>query len=309
MPDLPFQDSVSYAGYLTGWSGIRWLPERSAYRMFRGIADGAYRRNGKGVSRLRSNLQRALGDADRRTREHAVHEGMRSYMRYWCDAFRLPDWRPEDIPRRVTVIGEENLTSQLATGHGVVAALPHMANWDLAGAWACRTHTTVTTVAEQLEPRRLYDRFVAFRSQLGMEILPLGGSGVMDRLVEAAREGHIVPLLADRDLTASGVEVTLLAEPVKVPAGPAVLSRRSGLPLTPVTLAYRGTEPHHLLEITFHDPVEPSTHADTDEAVRRQLQMMADVFSSGIRADPQDWHMLQRVFVADLDPSRAPSGA
>jgi phosphatidylinositol dimannoside acyltransferase len=34
------------------------------------------------------------------------------------------------------------------------------------------------------------------------------------------------------------------------------------------------------------------------------MQEVARVFEAGIRAHPQDWHMLQKVFVADLDPAR-----
>jgi KDO2-lipid IV(A) lauroyltransferase len=34
------------------------------------------------------------------------------------------------------------------------------------------------------------------------------------------------------------------------------------------------------------------------------MQQVARLFEAGIRAHPQDWHMLQRVFAADLDPAR-----
>ena len=34
------------------------------------------------------------------------------------------------------------------------------------------------------------------------------------------------------------------------------------------------------------------------------MQEVARLFEAGIRAHPQDWHMLQRVFVADLDPEQ-----
>jgi phosphatidylinositol dimannoside acyltransferase len=33
-------------------------------------------------------------------------------------------------------------------------------------------------------------------------------------------------------------------------------------------------------------------------------QQVARVFEDGIRQHPADWHMLQRVFVSDLDPQR-----
>lgn len=309
MVDFPVRDTASYMGYTTGWTGVRWMPEVAAYRMFRGIADGAFRRNGKSVKRLRDNLRRARPDASPAELDAIVHAGMRSYMRYWCDAFRLPDWRPEDIPGRVVTRNQHIIMDQMATGQGVVAALPHMGNWDLAGAWACLQVGPVTTVAEQLKPPRLYERFVSFREQLGMEILPMGGSGLMDQLTQAVHKGRIVPLLSDRDLTRSGVQVDFLGEPAMVPAGPAVLSIRTGVPLMPATLAYVGEEPAHKLEITFHELIEVSHHDDPDEQVRITLQGLADALSEGIREHPEAWHMLQRVFVADLDPRRSPASS
>jgi phosphatidylinositol dimannoside acyltransferase len=38
-------------------------------------------------------------------------------------------------------------------------------------------------------------------------------------------------------------------------------------------------------------------------------QQVARLFEAGIRAHPQDWHMLQKVFVADLDPARLAAAA
>ncbi len=182
----------------------------------------------------------------------------------------------------------------------MVAALPHMANWDWAGAWASATGMPLATVAERLRPERLYDEFVAYRASLGMEILPLtGGEPTVPILEQRLREGLLVPLLSDRDLSRTSVEVTLCGHRARMPRGPAVLARATGAPLVPVTLAYRGDD----LEITFHPPVPAE---DGDAGLVTMMQAVADRFTDGIRADPQDWHMMQRVFVDDLDPRRAP---
>jgi KDO2-lipid IV(A) lauroyltransferase len=34
-------------------------------------------------------------------------------------------------------------------------------------------------------------------------------------------------------------------------------------------------------------------------------QALADAFASGIADHPEDWHMLQRLWLADLEPRRA----
>src|SRR5690606_2335316 len=158
-----FGERATLIGYTAGWTAVRHLPERAAYRTFRRIADAAWRRRGPGVQRLESNLARAIGTEDEEKLRAISRAGMRSYLRYWCEALRLPDWDRDRIVTRVRTEGEHNLRDPLAAGRGVVAALPHMGNWDHAGAWGCLTGAPVTTVAERLKPDALYERFLGFR--------------------------------------------------------------------------------------------------------------------------------------------------
>jgi len=288
-------DNATALGYLSGWRVVRLLPESAARLVFARIADQLYRRNGKGVQRLRANLARvrpgvAVDELDELTRA-----GVQSYLRYWCESFRLPSWPVEDVVRRTRTVAEDRLRAAYASGSGVVVALPHMGNWDWAGAWACATGMPLSTVAERLKPERLYDEFVAYRSSLGMEILAAGHPATFPRLVDTVTAGGFVCLLADRDLGRSGVEVTLCGERARMPGGPALLARRTGAPLIPATLTYLGDD----LEITFHPEVP---HATGAAGITAMMQGVADAFTAGIRAHPQDWHMMQRVFVADLGP-------
>jgi phosphatidylinositol dimannoside acyltransferase len=277
---------------------VRLLPEGAALGTFSRVADQIYRRDGRSVQRLRANLARVRPDLDDVALERLTHAAVRSYLRYWAESFRLPSWPIDDLVRRTRVVNEAGVRAAHAQGNGVVIPLPHMANWDWAGAWACATGMPLTTVAERLKPERLYDQFVAFRSSLGMEILPTGDGATFGTLIERVKEGRLVPLLADRDMSRSGVEVTLCGETAKMPRGPAELARRTGAPLMPATLHYDGPE----LVITFHDPIPV---AEGEEGIVAAMQAVADLFTDALRAHPVDWHMMQRVFVADLAGGRA----
>ena len=303
------RDGIVLLGYTGGWSAVRHLPERAAYLLFRRIADAAWRRRGPSVQRLEANLSRALGTTDEAALRDASRAGMRSYLRYWCEAFRLPDWDRGRVVEHIRIEGEHNMREPLAAGRGVVAALPHMANWDHGGAWACLTGAQVTTVAERLRPERLFERFLAYREGLGMEILPLSGGtdDVFATLADRLRQGHLVPLLADRDISRRGIEVDLLGEATRLPAGPAVLAMRTGAALVPVTLWYEGKEPDHRLVVRFHEEVPPPDGVRGSARVIHLTQAVADRFSAGIAEHAEDWHMLQPLFLADLaaDGSKA----
>ncbi|MFZ5871732.1 MAG: phosphatidylinositol mannoside acyltransferase [Actinomycetota bacterium] len=298
--------------YRGGWAVVRLLPERVAYALFDLLADVAWRRRGKGVRRLEANLARVRPGLDDDGLRALSRAGMRSYLRYWCDAFRLPTWSRERLLGTVRVEGDEPVRAELAAGRGVVMALAHQGNWDHAGAWSAIALARATTVAERLEPEEVFTAFLRFRERLGMEILPLnGGPPVFPTLVRRLRAGGFVPLLADRDLTASGVEVMLFGEPARIAAGPATLAVTAGAALHPVSIWYErlpsGAPARWGIVIHFHPRVDVPAAGDRAARVAAMSQACADALAAGIAAHPEDWHMLQRVFTADLDPRDGPS--
>ncbi len=300
---------MTYWLYAGAWAVVRRLPERVAYRLFDLVADVVWRRRPAAVLRLEANLRRARPEATPAELRALSRAGMRSYLRYWCDVFRLPDWSHDRVVASVRVVGEEHLRSSTGDGRrGVVGALMHMGNWDHAGAWASLTDVPVVTVAERLQPERLYERFLAYREGLGMEILPLTGGDrdVLDVLSQRLRAGRLVPLLADRDLRASGVDVQLLGEPTRMPPGPAMLALRTGAALHPVSIWPETVEGWRRprLVIRFHDEVLAPAQGTTRAKVTAMTQEVADVFGAAIAEHPADWHMLQPLWLADLDPAR-----
>lgn len=298
-------DVLAVTGYRLGWGTVRRLPERTAYAAFDRIADLTVARGGKGVQRLRSNYAKARPELDEAALDALVRAGMRSYLRYYCEAFRLPDRSAADVAAQVRVVGDDAVRAELGAGRPVVCFLGHLGNWDLAGAWGTKALGHVVTVAERLKPEEVYAEFLEFRESLGMTILPLTGGGD----VFAQLRGHLaspvlMPLLADRDLTDRGIEVDLLGHRSKMAAGPAALALGSGAALHPVSIHYEAVPGsyRHGLVITFHDRVQvPTTGATRAKAVA-MTQQCADALGAAIREHTQDWHMLQRVFLDDLEP-------
>ncbi|WP_344606374.1 phosphatidylinositol mannoside acyltransferase [Sporichthya brevicatena] len=307
---------VGAAAYLTGWRVVRHLPEPVARAGFRRAADVAWRRRGRGVVQLERNLARVLGVApDTPAVRELSRDAMRSYLRYWSEVFRMPSWDADEVLRRIRVEGEEGLRAELDLGVGVVLALPHCANWDHAGAWVVGAGMPFTTVAERLNPPQLYDAFVSYRQNLGMEVLPLdktSGVEVFATLARRLRDGKLVALVADRDLTESGIEVEFFGHTARMPGGPAALSVSTGAGLVPVTQWYDGDVMHLRIHPKIHQP----THGRRPERVAAMTQSLAGVFEAAIRAHPADWHMLQRLWVDDLrlrhhaaSPRRQPAGS
>ncbi|MHC3389839.1 phosphatidylinositol mannoside acyltransferase [Streptomyces lavendulocolor] len=297
-------DRLTDTLYGLGWSTVKKLPEPVAAGLGRRIADTAWKRRGKGVLRLEANLARVVPDASPERLAELSRAGMRSYMRYWMESFRLPAWSAERVRDAVAIKDVHYLTEGLAAGRGVVLALPHLANWDLAGVWVTRSlGVPFTTVAERLKPETLYDRFVAYRESLGMEVLPHTGGAAFGTLARRLRAGGLVCLVADRDLSASGVEVEFFGEKARMPGGPAMLAQQTGALLLPVALWYDDTA---VMKGRVHPPVDVPPAGTRGERTAAMTQALADAFAGGIADHPEDWHMLQRLWLADLDPAKGP---
>ncbi|KIQ13494.1 phosphatidylinositol mannoside acyltransferase [Rhodococcus sp. MEB064] len=294
---MSLSERAGAAGYIAGWRVVRALPEGVATRLFDAGADLAARRNG-GPDQLRRNLARVLGTTPENVPDEMIRASVRSYARYWREAFRLPsmDLAAQAASIDDAVVGQEYLDAALATGRGAILALPHSGNWDMAGVWLTRTRGQFTTVAERLKPESLYRRFVEYRESLGFEIFPLSGGErpPFEQLSERLRDGKVVCLLGERDLARHGVPVTFFGEPTRMPAGPARLAIDTGAALLPVHCWFT--------EDGWGFSIEPPV--DVSGGVEKATQSLADRFAANISRHPADWHMLQPLWWSDLSQGR-----
>ena len=289
------REDLAAAGYLAGWKVVRRLPEPVARTLFRWGADLASN-NGRGMDGLRQNLARVVG-LENVTRA-LVRESMRSYMRYWMEAFRLPAIHSDArLHERLLngLEGLEHFDASAESGRGTILALPHSGNWDMAGVFLVGHYGQFTTVAERLKPAVLFEAFVDYRETLGFEVLPLtgGDASPFKRLKEVLEAGGVVCLLAERDLTRSGISVDFMGEEANMAAGPAQLALETGAALHVVHSWFEGAG--------WGLSVSPEIEV-TD--LQETTQRMADGFADNIRRHPEDWHMLQPQWNVDIERRR-----
>lgn len=290
-------ESLSSVAYRAGWSLVRRVPQPVASRVFDLIADIASH-NGKGPEQLRANLGRVVGDAH--VTRKLVRDSMRSYMRYWLEAFRLPSIAGPELARKIDegVLPEDvaRYARERDRGRGVVLTLPHSGNWDMAGTWLVHRFGQFTTVAERLKPESLFEAFVEFRESLGFEVLALSGGEQppFERLSRVLRSGGTVCLLGERDLSGNGVEVDFFGERTSMPVGSCRLAQETGAAVMPVHCFFTDDG----WGIRFHEAI------DSSQSLEAMVQAQADCFAEDIALHPQDWHMLQPLWFSDLSAKR-----
>jgi phosphatidylinositol dimannoside acyltransferase len=289
------------AGFAAGWHAVRMLPEPAARGAFDRAGSWAVGRGGKGVRQLRANLRVVTGGRLSEPELAALTDrAMRSYARYWQEAFRLPTLSSERIVAGTEVIGIEHLEKARAGGRGLVMVLPHSGNWDAAGVWFIDWLAgPFMTVAERLKPESLYRRFLDYRESLGFRVVPLTGGPrpSTEVLREWLNEGGVTCLLVDRNLGAGGVPVDFFGRPATMPGGAALLAAQTGAALVPTVCQFtdRGWRLVFSPEIPVDGPVR------LKDRVSGAMQSVADAFAVSIAAQPEDWHMLGRIW-GDVPP-------
>jgi lauroyl/myristoyl acyltransferase len=294
--------------YRTAWKVVRIMPESLAYSLFKAMADRSWRRSSGGVKQLERNLRRVVPTASDAEIRRLSRESMGLYFRYWCDSFRIPDWSADRTVKTIKIVSEEILRSALATGRGCIVALPHVGNWDHAGSWACITGAPLTTVAERLRPESLFQAFLSYRQALGMEVLAADGEHIVGVLASRLRAGRLVALVADRDLSSSGVVVDFFGEPASMPAGPAALSVQTGAVLIPAFVKYlEPRDPDGFnIEVEFFAPVVDPGVGLRGDRITSMVSDCARIFENSIAENPSQWHMLQRFWMSDRKSVNVP---
>lgn len=285
-----------YAGYRAGALVARALPGPAVTPMARLLGASASEALFDRRTVVERNLRRVSGGRlSGPPLRRAVNKTFESYARYWLESFRLPGTAAADIAQGMSTDGFAHVEDGLRAGKGVILALPHLGGWEWAAFWLTEVlGLGVTAVAEPVEPPELAEWFVELRRALGMEIIMLGQSAGAE-VMRALRANRIVCLLCDRDIGGGGVEVEFFGERTTLPAGPATVALRSGAPLLPSAVYYRGSQHHAAIGA----PMATERTGRFRDDVNRITQALAIELEDLIRASPEQWHLMQPNWPSD----------
>ena len=295
-PPPTLRQRAAYLRYLTAWETAARAPEPLARRLPAQLGRAWYRAAPAAQrAQVRANLARIRRDADEAELTRLVREAYVHYARYWIDAFRLHRMDGAAVVAASTAEGLEYVDAVRDAGRGGIFATAHLGSWDVGAFFTTQRRWGMVVVAEVVEPRALFDRFVRLREEAGIGVIPLvRGGDMLGRLERAVREeGALATLLADRDLTRRGPIVEFFGEPCRLPAGPAALARRTGLPVHVGAFLAAGDGFHGVV----HPPLEVA-HLDVvdgTQAVARELEGLIGRF-------PTQWHVFVRNWLADREP-------
>lgn len=257
---------------------------------------GAARKSGKRPL-LKGHMRRVMGAGASDTEiEAAVDRMYELYGRYWAETFWLRPRRYEAVASRVERVGFEHVFAAMAAGKGIIFALPHLGNWEVAGLIADEIGAPVLAVAEDLANERITKWFVDIRNQLGIDIVLTTDPRRRSKLIRRLKDGEVIALLADRDVTGRGLTTEFFGEETKMPSGPVGLAILTGATLIPVGVYFKEGAGHR---IEVHAPVEIPDLETRDQKVAAGAALMARKLEEIISRDPAQWHLFQPNWPSD----------
>lgn len=227
--------------------------------------------------------------------QRAVLETFVAYGRYYVDCARLAAACPAEVEAGFTFENYQHISDARRTGPGAILVLPHVGSWEWAGVWlAQRPGMKVTAVVEPIDHPELFEWMGRFRRRIGMDIVPAGPEA-LGALTRALNAGHVVCLLADRDIGGGGVEVEFFGERTTLPGGPAVLARRTGSPIVGVVVSSRNGKCH----AACMPPMVVGREGRLRDVVGETTQTLAHRLEEMIRTAPTQWHLMQPNWPSD----------
>ncbi len=291
------QGQVVYRTYTTLARGLAALPEPVALGLGNRVGDLLFAVRGEQRRMVSANLARVLDarPGDEALVDHWARRSFRAYARYWVEGARLGRTAPAEVEARTFVQGLDYLAEGVASGQGVIMALPHIGSWEYGGAFLATQDLPMTSVAERLEPPQLFEFFVEQRAAMGLTIVPLDSSSG-GTVMSALRAGKLVGLLCDRDVAGNGIEVEFFGETTTMPAGPATLALRTGARLV-TGAVYSGPGRDH--RAVVEPPLDTIRQGTLRKDVARLTQEIATRFEGLIRQAPDQWHVFQPLWLSD----------
>lgn len=209
---------------------VQALPRGVAYALADLIGRAWYRFAPQRRELVAHNLARVCAASGRPTSGAAFRRLVRrafvEHARYYLEMLRAPHYPLERMEQIVRVNDWAAFESTMHRGPTVLVSA-HLGNFEPFGSYLAAHGLRAVAPVEEIEPKELFEFLRARRGAgRGVEVVPL--SKARRPMLDALRAGGVVGLVAERDLSGSGLRVEFFGEPVTLPEGPATLAVMTG---------------------------------------------------------------------------------
>ena len=281
---------------LAAAQGVAWALARLAHALMAARRREALRR-----------LRLVLGpEAPEREIRRAAWLSLRNTAFNLVDMLRIRSTDLDDLRRMLPRADEciARLRDELARadGRGLILALPHCGNWDLAGSLVELSGLPIFSVAARQRNPYMNALMNRMREGHGMDVLERdGGPRAYVEMLRRVRHGEIFAILPDTRSRTPALAVPFLGGTANLARGMGLLACQAGAPIVPLVMRRVSWR---RFEVEFFPTLRADPAADRDAEEMRLTREVLSRFDAAIRADPGQWFWYNRRWV--LDPVEAP---
>lgn len=241
---------------------------------------------------VESNLEPVLQTTDRRRLRSVAARAFATAARAYYELLYMPSVPPKKIVRlaHFDEPGWTDFQRARQEGRGIVIAAPHLSSFDLLGqVLVAQGYPIFVLALPDPSPAFVFmNKMRAFQKH--GEIVPTGPAALL-KAVRVLRAGGVVGTGADRPIRGQGTVVEFFGRPTLLPDGHVRLALRTGAALFLTPCRREG----HQYHLGFQRiPLERSGDPEAD--IRANLQRFARAMEPFIRAHPEQWHLLIRLW-------------
>jgi KDO2-lipid IV(A) lauroyltransferase len=246
--------------------------------------------------------RRAATDPD--ALERLVRAAFRHSARYYLEVARAGAYDLDGALARLDVDDEAGVRAALGGGSPVIIVGMHFGAIELPVVLLAHlVGHSVTAPMEAVADPALQRWFVASRGRIGVNIVPLADA--RRTLLRTLRSGKSIGLVADRDLTGTGIDVPLFGHPAPIAAGPALLAMETGAPIY-ASAARRVAEGRYRCRVFLVPAPETGTRR---ERLVAHTAAIAAAFESILADAPEQWWGAFHPIWPDLDLADRPAAS
>lgn len=234
---------------------------------------------------------------DERALRRLVRSAYRHAARYYLEVARTPAFDRDYLDRRLVIDNPGDVDAAFAPGRPLIVVGLHFGALEVPAVLVAHRLGVVTAPMEAVADEGLQAWFIRSRSRLGVRIVTLGAA--RRELAAALSRSEAVGLVADRDITGGGMDVSFFGSPAPMPVGPALLAVESGAPVY-VGAARRVARGRYRARLI---PVEVPTGGNRRQRVQGLLEGLTAAYEVIIAEAPDQWWGCFHPIWPDLRPA------
>lgn len=213
----------------------------------------------------------------------------RNFAKYLVDFFRFSKLDKGFIDKNTKIENIDYLDKALAAGKGAIILSAHIGNWELGGVVVSLLGYPLWVVALSHKDKKVNDFFISQRESKGVKVIPVGRAIRMS--LGVLKEKQLVALAGDRNFGERGVTVDFFGKSASLPAGPALLSLKTGAPIVP---AFMVRNKDNTFTLRMEEPLQFSNSGNKDKDLTELIVKYKNIFEQYIRKYPDQWYMFRK---------------